>query len=218
VTHRRYTLLPAHVASHCSRSVAVVTVGFFSGDSCARLRGRRTGQRVIGYRRAGAEQKCNQQNQNACRCDSFNHRPENYVRVISDATGRREWRSQIARTAHPTVDVIQKCPELIPASPPGAYDGRPKCAAVDVWCSPVSSLTTPSSGDEAQAESSHATASTRIPHQTACLFTEPNLLIAERDATSGIPALMLKRRRREKILRGKKSSRLVLHGRQLGRA
>jgi hypothetical protein len=30
--------------------------------------------------------------------------------------------------------------------------------------------------------------------------------------------LLLKQMRREKILRGKKSSRLVLHGRQLGRA
>ena len=83
-----------------------------------------------------------------------------------------------------TRDPIQKCPELIPASPPGAYDGRPKWAAVDVWCSAVSSLTTPSSGDEAQAESSHATTNTRMPHHGARLLTKPNLLIAERHATS----------------------------------
>jgi hypothetical protein len=81
--------------------------------------------------------------------------------------------------------------ELMPESPPGAYDGRPKCAAVDVPCSAVSSLTTPSSGEEAQAESSHAINNTRIPHHAEPLFTKPNLLIAERDATSGIGELML---------------------------
>jgi hypothetical protein len=108
--------------------------------------------------------------------------------------------------------------ELMPESPPGAYDGRPKCAAVDVPCSAVSSLTTPSSGEEAQAESSHAINNTRMPHNAEPLFTKPNLLIAERDATRGIRELTLKQMRREKILRGKRSSRLVLHGRQLGRA
>ena len=129
-------------------------------------------------------------------------------------------RSQIVLTVSTMGAPIQKpeWAELIAESPPGANDGRPKCAAVDVWCSAVSSLTTPSSGEEAQAERSHAITKASIPHQAACLFTKPNLLIAERDATSGLRALMLKQRRHEKILRGKKSSRLVLHGRQLGRA
>jgi hypothetical protein len=85
-------------------------------------------------------------------------------------------------------------------------------------CSSVRSVTTPSCGDEAQAESSHAIATPSIPHHTACLFTTPNVLIEEPDATSGIRGLMLKERRHEKILHGKRSSRLVLHGRQLGRA
>lgn len=112
---------------------------------------------------------------------------------------------------------IQKCPELIPASPPGAYDGRGKWAAVDVMRSPVCSVTTPSWG-EAQAESSHAITETSIPHQAARLFTKQNLLITGRDATSGTRGLMLKESRHEKLLRGKRSSRLVLNGRQLGRA
>jgi hypothetical protein len=111
----------------------------------------------------------------------------------------------------------QKCPELIP-SLPGAYDGRAKWAAVDVMCSSVDSVTTPSWGDEAQAENSHPITKGSIPYHAERLFTKPNLLMAESDATSGIRGLMLKERRHEKILRGKRSSRLVLHGRQLGRA
>ena len=103
-------------------------------------------------------------------------------------------------------------------SPPGAYDGRAKWAAVDVMCCSVDSVTTPSWGDEAQAESSHAITKASIPHHAARLFTKPNLLITEPDATSGTRGLMPKERCHEKILRGKRSSRLVLHGRQLGRA
>ena len=99
-------------------------------------------------------------------------------------------------TDRPTVSTtgvpIQKCPELIPDSPAGAYDGLAKCAAVDVMWSPVCSVMTPSSCDEAQAESSHATNNTKIPHHAACLFTKPNLLIAERHATSGTRALVLR--------------------------
>ena len=49
---------------------------FFSGDGCSRLRGRRIGDRFTSGRRAGCEQTRNEQNQNACRCDLFNHRPE----------------------------------------------------------------------------------------------------------------------------------------------
>ena len=114
----------------------------------------------------------------------------------------------------------QKCPELIPASPPGAYDGRAKWAEVDVIGGSVGpdSVTTPSWGDEAQAESSHAITKASIPHHAERLFTKPNLAMAKPHATSGTRALMPKERRHEKILRGKRSSRLVLHGRQLGRA
>src|SRR5258705_5905370 len=109
-------------------------------------------------------------------------------------------------------------PEVVP-SVPGAYDGREKWAAVDVIPgSDAFSVTTPSWGDEAQAESSHAITKARIPHDAAPLFTKPNLLIAGPAATSEIRGLMPKEVRHEKILRGKRSSRLVLHGRQLGRA
>jgi hypothetical protein len=74
-------------------------------------------------------------------------------------------------------------------------------------------VTTPSSGDDAQAESSHAITKTNIPHHAERLFTKPNLLMKEPDATSGIRRLMLKGMRQEKILREMGSSRLVLHGR-----
>lgn len=74
--------------------------------------------------------------------------------------------------------------ELVP-SPPGAYDGREKWAAVDVIPgSDAFSFTTPSWGDEAQAESSHAITKASIPHDAAPLFTKRNLLIAEPAATS----------------------------------
>jgi hypothetical protein len=94
---------------------------------------------------------------------------------------------------------IQKCPELIPASPPGAYDGRGKWAAVDVVCCSVDSVTTPSWGDEAQAESSHAITKTSIPHHAASLFTKPNLRITEPDATTGTRGLMPKERATKKF-------------------
>ena len=116
---------------------------------------------------------------------------------------------------------IQKppeCPELVP-SLPGANDGRAKWAEVLVIGASVGafSVTTPSWRDEAQAESSHAITKASIPSQAAALFTKPNLAITEPDANSGIRGLMSKSRH-EKVLRGKRSSRLVLHGRQLGRA
>ena len=141
---------------------------------------------------------------------------------ISDATTRKARQSETALTVSPMRVPIQKLPEwpeLIP-SPPGAYDGREKWAAVDVIGGSVGadSLTTPSSGDEAQAESRHAITRAKIPQHTAPLFTKPNLRIAEPDATGGIRGLMPKEIRHEKILRGNRSSRLVLHGRQLGRA
>jgi hypothetical protein len=101
----------------------------------------------------------------------------------------------------------------------GAYEGRAKWAVAAVIPGSLDrSVTTPSSGEEAQAESIHATSKASIPHHAACFFTKPNLQIEELDATSGIRALMVKEMSHEKILRGKRSSRLVLHGRQLGRA
>ena len=76
--------------------------------------------------------------------------------------------------------------ELVP-SLPGENDGRPKWAAVDVIGASVGadSVTVPSWGDEAQAESSHAITNANIPHQAAPLFTKPNLRITEPNATSG---------------------------------
>src|SRR5206468_10457416 len=110
------------------------------------------------------------------------------------------------------------CAELVP-SLPGAYDGRGKWASTAVIPgSFADSVTTPSSVDEAQAESRHAIAKASIPRHAARLFTKPNLLITEPDATTGTRRLMPKEGRHEKILRGTRSSRLVLHGRQLGRA
>jgi len=111
-----------------------------------------------------------------------------------------------------------ECPELIP-SPPGANDGRAKWAEVLVIGASAGafSVTTPSWRDEAQAESSHAVTRATIPNHAALLFTQPNVPITEPDANSGIRGLMSKSRY-EKVLRGKRSSRLVLHGRQLGRA
>ena len=80
-----------------------------------------------------------------------------------------------------------ECPELIDESPPGAYAGREKWAEVDVIPgSDAFSFTTPSWGDEAQAESSHVSTKARIPHDAAPLFTKPNLPIAEPAATSEI--------------------------------
>ncbi len=81
-----------------------------------------------------------------------------------------------------------ECPELIDVSPTGAYDGRAKWAAVDVIggsSAAPDSVTVPSWGDEAQAESSHAITNANIPHQAAPLFTKPNLRITEPNATSG---------------------------------
>src|SRR3954447_12804302 len=79
-------------------------------------------------------------------------------------------------SAVPTLSALTQKPpewaELIP-SPPGAYDGREK------WASEVSmgasvganSFTTPSSCDEAQAESSEAIIKISIPHHAERLFT-----------------------------------------------
>ena len=132
----------------------------------------------------------------------------------------RETAAQHALAVSTTGVPIQKCPELDPASPLGPYDGRGKWAAVAVigGSKGADSVTTPSWGDEAQANRSHAITKASTPPHAARLFTKPNLLSTEPDATSGIRALMPKERRHEKILREKRSSRLVLHGRQLGRA
>jgi len=115
------------------------------------------------------------------------------------------------------IQKLPEWPELIP-SPPGAYDGREKWAAVDVIGGSVGadSVTTPS-WDDAQPESSHAITKANIPHHAVSLFTKPNLRITEPDATVGT-RVDAKESRHEKILRENRSSRLVLHGRQLGRA
>src|SRR5215472_11178150 len=114
---------------------------------------------------------------------------------------------------------IQKCPELLPPSPLGAYDGFGKWASIAViFGSVFRSVTTPSWDSEAQADSKQAIIKASIPHHAACLFTTRNLLIDDPGATSGTRGLMLKEESYEKVLRGKRSSRLVLHGRQLGRA
>jgi hypothetical protein len=76
---------------------------------------------------------------------------------------------------------------------PGAYAGRGKWAAVDViFGSDAFSITTPSWGDEAQAENSNASTKRTIPHHPERLFTKPNLLIARPAATSEIRGLMPK--------------------------
>jgi hypothetical protein len=116
---------------------------------------------------------------------------------------------------------IQKppeCPELVP-SLPGANDGRAKWAEVLVIGASAGafSVTTPSWRDEAQAERSHVITKASIPNHAARLFTKPNLAITAADANRGMRGLMSKSGH-EKVLRGKRSSRLVLHGRQLGRA
>ena len=81
---------------------------------------------------------------------------------------------------------IQKCPELDPPSPFGAYEGFGKWASIAVICGSVfRSVTTPFWGSEAQAESSHAIAKATIAHHPAYLFTKPNLPIEQADATNG---------------------------------
>jgi hypothetical protein len=77
--------------------------------------------------------------------------------------------------------LIQKWPELIP-SLPGLNVGRWNGAGSPP--APGLSMTTPSSGAEAQAESTHAITETIIPIHAARLFTKPNLLMTEVDATA----------------------------------
>jgi len=111
------------------------------------------------------------------------------VEDIPDATSPNAWDSNTALTVSTIGVRIQKppeCAEVIP-SPPGAYDGRWKWAAVLVIGASLGaySVTTPSWRDEAQAESSHAITKTSIPNHTAPLFTKPNLPIIEPDANNG---------------------------------
>ena len=122
------------------------------------------------------------------------------MRGLSDATSGKRRQSQTAAEVSTMVTPIQKPPEppewaeLIP-SPPGEYEGRSKWAEVDVMggSKGADSVTTPSWDDEAQAESSHAITKAKIPHHAAPLFTKPNLLITEVDATSGTRGLMPKK-------------------------
>ena len=113
-----------------------------------------------------------------------------YVRHISDATSLKRRRSQTTPTVSTTDAPIQKCPEVIPWLP-GLNVGRANGAGSAP--APGLSMTTPSSGADAQAESTHAITKASIPHHAACLFTKPNLLIAEVDATSGARGLTLKK-------------------------
>jgi len=83
----------------------------------------------------------------------------------------------------------------------------------------VDSVTTPSWGEEAQAESRHAISKASTADKAACFVTGANLLLAKLDATGGAGGIDYeKATRQEKILRRNGSSRLVQHGRQLGRA
>jgi hypothetical protein len=68
-------------------------------------------------------------------------------------------------------------------SPCGLYAGRPKCASGEYVPGSVDSLTTPSSFDEAQAESRDPITKEITPHKAACFFTETNVPIAQPDAT-----------------------------------
>ena len=139
--------------------------------------------------------------------------------VLPDATSREMSLSLSAATVLKMRGPIQKCPLLDPASPLGANDGRWKWASVAVIFGSLDrSVTTPSWDSEAQAERSHTIIEASIPHHAARLFTKRNLLIEDPDATTAIRGLMLNERNHEKILRKKRSSLLVLHGRQLGRA
>ena len=54
------------------------------------------------------------------------------MRGVSDATSRKRVQSRTAAAVSTMDGPIQKpeCPELIPVSPPGAYDGREKWAEV----------------------------------------------------------------------------------------
>ena len=105
-----------------------------------------------------------------------------YVRHICDATGRKTRRPQTAPIVS-TIDApIQKCPELIP-SLPGLNVGRAKGAGSAP--APGLSMTTPSSGDEAQAESRNITSKASTPDKPACFFTEAKVAIALSDATPG---------------------------------
>jgi len=105
------------------------------------------------------------------------------VRVISGATSRKRLRSQSERTVAIIGVAIQKCPEVDPPSPLGAYDGRPKCASGEYVPGSVDSLTTPSSFDEEQAESRHPITKEITPHKAARFFTDTNVPIAQLDAT-----------------------------------
>jgi hypothetical protein len=94
----------------------------------------------------------------------------------------------------------QKCPELVPPSPLGAYDGRGKWAAVSVICGSVGvdSVTTPSWGEEAQAESRHAISKASTADKAACFVTGANLLLAKLDATGGAGGSIVKKQRGRK--------------------
>jgi hypothetical protein len=65
-------------------------------------------------------------------------------------------------------------------------------------CSSVDSVTTPSWGEDAQAESSHAISKATTADKAACFFTGANLLLAKLDATGGARGSIVKRQRGRK--------------------
>jgi hypothetical protein len=79
-------------------------------------------------------------------------------------------------------------------------------------------VTTPCSWGEAQAEIRHVVAKAMTAQIGADFFTKLKVLITGSDATADREMVMWKEGRHEKILREMRSSRLVPHGRQLGRA
>jgi hypothetical protein len=122
------------------------------------------------------------------------------------------------QTGEGGAETNQKWPEVLPDSPLGANDGRGKWASVAVIAGSVRSVTTPVSESDEQQASSHPTVKQSIAQHAARLFTNRNLLIEHRGATRVNLRVDDGKSSREKILRRKRSSRLVQHGRQLGRA
>src|SRR5206468_6990482 len=95
--------------------------------------------------------------------------------------------SREKRARSQTAVTVTRCAAIqkrLPAIPvlPGAYVGRSKCAAGAVTPS-GGSVTTPSSLDDAQAQSTHTITKATTPDKAARLFTEENVPIADTDAT-----------------------------------
>lgn len=134
---------------------------------------------ITGSEPIHGDARCNQLCLNPFSCSGALSAP-NYKFTTPRRTGVR---SETAGTALKISHSIQKCEELIPPSPEGANDGRAKCASGEYVPGSVDSVTTPSSLDEAQAESRHPITKEIAPHKAAYFFTEANVSIAAPDAT-----------------------------------